>query len=147
MKHVIVTTSACIIHDGKALIALRAKDDEYLPDHWEQVGGKLDWGEPPAEGLVREVKEEAGLTIKPLFFYALMNYIFESKERHAVEIAYLCEIVGSPAVTLSDEHQEYRWITEAELDSVTPMSEEMRQFLRQGFSARKNSTSSYDGEL
>ncbi|MEX1112642.1 MAG: NUDIX domain-containing protein [Candidatus Andersenbacteria bacterium] len=138
MRHQIAATSAFIFHNGKALIALRAKNDDYLPDYWEQVGGKLDWGEHPEEGVAREVQEEAGLTVRATQFYAVMNYINEKKERHVVEIAYICEIVGSPDVTLSDEHQEYRWITREEVESVAPMSDEMREYLRQGFKVRKN---------
>ncbi|MEX0649479.1 MAG: NUDIX domain-containing protein [Candidatus Andersenbacteria bacterium] len=133
MKHQIAATSAFILHEGKALIALRSKEDDILPDYWEQVGGKLDWGESPEEGVTREVQEESGLHVRALRPYAVMSYMNEKKERHIIEVAYLCELVGPAEVTLSQEHQEYRWITEVELGSVAPMSEEMKESLRQGF--------------
>jgi len=33
---------------------------------WELPGGGLDWGELPAEGLRREIKEEMGLEVKSI---------------------------------------------------------------------------------
>ena len=33
---------------------------------WELPGGGLDWGELPAEGLRREIKEEMGLAVKSI---------------------------------------------------------------------------------
>lgn len=64
MSDLIHVAAAAIIADGKVLIAKR-------PDHlhqgglWEFPGGKLEQGETVTQALVRELKEELGITIKP----------------------------------------------------------------------------------
>ena len=66
-KYQRVATSAFIYKDGKALIAQRAVDELFLANHWENVGGSLEWGEHPTDGLLREVLEESGLHVKKSF--------------------------------------------------------------------------------
>jgi len=55
---------AVILHDGKVLLLKRS---DYLKKHkgeWDLPGGHLHIGEDLKDGLVREVNEETGLTIK-----------------------------------------------------------------------------------
>lgn len=132
MKYQKVAVSAFILKDDKVLIAKRAADEDFLPDSWEQVGGKVEWGENPFDGLVREVKEEVGLTVKPGQVYWLHHYT-PNKERHMIEVGIICELVGDADVTLSDEHQEYEWVTEDEVKQVSPMSDPMREEILAGF--------------
>lgn len=131
-KHHRVCVTACIKDKDKALIALRSADDDFLPGHWEQVGGSLDSGENPVDGLKREVKEETGLSIEVVRPYYVYHYIDEVKDS-VVEIAFICKAVGSNEVILSSEHQEYKWITADEVDSVLPMTDMVREAIKKGF--------------
>ncbi|MCO6007737.1 NUDIX domain-containing protein [Actinoallomurus purpureus] len=52
-------------HSGELLLHLR--DDLpgiAWPGHWSLLGGGCDPGEPPAEAIVRELAEEAGLAVE-----------------------------------------------------------------------------------
>lgn len=60
------SVTAFICWDGKALLAQRADDEDFLPGYWEQVGGKVEPGETQEAAVIREVKEEAGINVKPL---------------------------------------------------------------------------------
>ena len=51
-----------IIHDGKLLLQRKAAG-RFWEGKWNGPGGKVDPGETPMEGVLREVREETGLTI------------------------------------------------------------------------------------
>ena len=128
-----VATSAFICHDGKALIAQRAVDEPFLANHWENVGGSLEWGEHPEQGIVREVQEEAGIQVVPTAIYHAHYYLHEDKGEQLVEIAYVCDAGDNPLVELSSEHQDFKWITREELPQVSPMTDNMRDLIGRGF--------------
>lgn len=132
MKYQNVAVSAFIPQGDKVLIVQRAADEDFLPDSWEQVGGKIEWGETPFDGLIREVKEEAGIAVKPMQVYWLTDYT-PNGERHMVEAGIICEVEGNPQVQLSNEHQAYRWVTEEEVKNVSPMTDSMREEIIAGF--------------
>lgn len=57
--------SAAIITDGKRILCFRKGNTEYdyLSDHFEFPGGKLESGETPEQALARELKEELGYSV------------------------------------------------------------------------------------
>ncbi|MEO6077467.1 MAG: NUDIX domain-containing protein, partial [Candidatus Andersenbacteria bacterium] len=123
---------AFILWKGKALIVKRSKDDNFLPEYWEQVGGKVDAGESQIEGLIREVQEEAGITIKPLQSYNQFEYTHRDG-RLMCEYTYICELINEPIIVLSSEHQDYKWVDLQELEYISPMTDEMRSIIEKGF--------------
>lgn len=132
MKKFGVTVTAFIRNEDKVLVAMRAADDSFLPGHWEQVGGSLDWGEEPSEGLIREVQEETGLSVEVIKPYYVSQYIDE-EEDSIIEITYICKVIGSAEVTLSSEHQQYRWVTVDELGSLEPITSMVVKAVQKGF--------------
>lgn len=63
MRDELIVVGAAIIRDGRVLAAQRA-EPAALRGLWEFPGGKTDPGESPAEALVRECREELGVTIR-----------------------------------------------------------------------------------
>ncbi len=58
---------AILARDGKYLMQLRDDLPHILyPGHWGFFGGHLDPGETPAEGLIREVREEINYEVTSL---------------------------------------------------------------------------------
>lgn len=53
-------TAAILVRDGRLVIA-RRKPGKKLAGKWEFVGGKLEAGEGPEDGLRRELREELGI--------------------------------------------------------------------------------------
>lgn len=47
--------------------------------------------------------------------------------------AFMCTVDGSSDVVLSEEHSDYKWISEEELDNVQPMTDKMRGMIKAGF--------------
>ncbi len=105
-----------VIKDGdKYLIGLRAKSAKYFPLYWDFPGGTLELGEDPKAGIIREVKEETDLDIKPgnvqgIYEFDLDN-IGASSHRFTI---YGAEII-SGELKLSPEHLEQKWATKEEI--------------------------------
>ena len=61
-----------IFNQKKQILLLkRSKDESVFPGYWDIPGGTLKDGEDPADGAIREAREEAGIDINnlSLFFY------------------------------------------------------------------------------
>ena len=48
--------------DGKVLLGLRAPSKPEWPNHWDTIGGHVEDGESLEAALVREAREEVGVT-------------------------------------------------------------------------------------
>jgi len=106
-KSIIVAVKGLINHNGKVLIIQRSTDDENGAGTWEFAGGKINFGEELEDALIREVKEEVGLSIvvnKLLYAVAFKT----SENRQLVILTYYCTAHDN-TVMLSDEHKDYLW--------------------------------------
>ncbi len=67
-------------------------------DGYDFPGGGVHEGEPLLEALVREVKEESGIDVKPVRLLHMQDDFFihprSGKALHSILIFYLCEAVG-----------------------------------------------------
>lgn len=71
-----LTTLCYIEKDDKYLMLHRVKKENDLnKDKWIGVGGKFEAGETPEECLLREVKEETGLTLTSYRFRGIITFI------------------------------------------------------------------------
>jgi 8-oxo-dGTP pyrophosphatase MutT (NUDIX family) len=87
---------------------------------WQAVGGRLKAGEHVEDGLRREVFEETGLTemtIDRIIHVDEWDAKPQGVPMHIIALFFLCHTTETH-VTLSDEHEEYRWIAVDELDSL-----------------------------
>ena len=100
-----------VILDGNNVLLLK-RSDIYKRDGfsgvWDVPGGRTRFGEEPADGLRREVREETGLEVKAILRTLDARTVFLDNERHIVRITFLCT-TDSTNVKLSDEHTEARW--------------------------------------
>ena len=107
MKLVLVAACALIDADGRVLLAQRPAG-RAMAGLWEFPGGKVEAGERPEQTLIRELKEELGITvdescIAPLTF-ASHGYL----DFHLLMPLYVCrrwEGIVSPR-----EEQKLAWV-------------------------------------
>ena len=121
----IVAQKAMIKKGDEFLVLKRSPDRHTYPNHWDFPGGKLEHGEDPDKGLVREVSEESGLkvdVIKPIFtFSEVVN------NEHVFFVVYEYELV-SGEIKLSEEHSEFRWTNREEI-LQHPLENYLKAFL------------------
>ena len=76
-----MTTLCYIEQDGKYLMLHRTKKEKDISKgKWIGVGGHAEWGESPEECLLREVKEETGLTLTSYQFKGIVTFISDQCE-------------------------------------------------------------------
>ena len=100
--------------DGKYLLLTSSLWPENLRRSQEPdfPGGVIEAGETIEEGLLREIKEETGLDISEssLVLGKVIQYQDHDTGAATEFSVYLAEVEGDPEVTLSWEHESYRWI-------------------------------------
>ncbi|MDO4343287.1 MAG: 8-oxo-dGTP diphosphatase [Eubacteriales bacterium] len=75
-------TTLCYIEKDNAYLMLHrvSKKNDVNKDKWIGVGGHFEEGESPEECLLREVKEETGLTLTKYRFRGLVTFLCEGWE-------------------------------------------------------------------
>lgn len=113
-KKNIKVTAAIIWQDGKVLITKRP-EGTHLEGMWEFPGGKMEESETLEECIVREIKEELGVVIKPVKLLLTVSHEYETK---IVDLfIFECILVnGSP---LPMEGQAMKWITPSDMSGYT----------------------------
>ncbi|HVR69240.1 MAG TPA: NUDIX hydrolase [Vicinamibacteria bacterium] len=93
-----VGVGAVVIHEGRALLIRRGK--EPLRGRWVIPGGTVEAGETLHDALVREVREETGVTVRPGEVVLVFDRILREDGHlryHYVIVDYLCAYVsGTP---------------------------------------------------
>lgn len=82
---------------------------------WNLFGGRIDNGERPREALVRELGEEAGLSIKPGRLAKLHTVSRKQSARDMHYYVMRADREFSPR--LNREHSDFRWFTAKQLPS------------------------------
>lgn len=72
----ILSTLCYIEKDGEYLMLHRTKKkNDMNKDKWLGIGGKFEKNESPEECIIREVKEETGLTLKSYKLRCIITYV------------------------------------------------------------------------
>jgi 8-oxo-dGTP diphosphatase len=108
----LVAACALIDSDGRVLIAQRPPG-KAMAGLWEFPGGKIEAGESPEQSLIRELKEELGISVQEPclapFSFASHTYA----EFHLLMPLYVCRRwEGTP---VAHEHALLKWVKPAEL--------------------------------
>jgi type II secretory ATPase GspE/PulE/Tfp pilus assembly ATPase PilB-like protein/8-oxo-dGTP pyrophosphatase MutT (NUDIX family) len=95
---------------GWRVLALQRAADTRCPGAWETVHGRLESGERPEDGALREIREETGLETEQLYVVTVQPYYL--KAAGAIQLAVVfAAFVAEPAdVTLGEEHQRFEWL-------------------------------------
>lgn len=100
----IIGVGAIIFSNNRVLLARRGQDPG--KGEWSLPGGAAEVGETLAQAVVREVKEETGLTVRPTEMVKTLERIFYDNQGrvryHYVLCDFLCEIVSGQIFPASD---------------------------------------------
>lgn len=133
-----VVVGGVIFHGKKVLILKRTEREKILPNYWELPSGKKLPQEEVESCLVREVKEETGLTIKPILPFSVFEYQVTNENRiqFHTQINYLSELSENRGISLSKEHSDFAWIRRDEMPNHH-LSKEVRSVITRAFKLRK----------
>ncbi|WP_055613122.1 NUDIX hydrolase [Streptomyces phaeochromogenes] len=111
--------AAVVMHEGRVLLVRRSETERFLPLVWGVPCGKLEPGESPEDGVLRELKEETGLLGEVVRKVGESSFVSEY-QGHEIK-NWQDNFLVSPLswhITLQKPDQEYVWLSPAELHSV-----------------------------
>ncbi len=112
----ILGVGALILRRNEILLVERGRQP--LKGYWSVPGGVLEVGERIEEGVCREVLEETGLTVRPLFLAEIFERIMRDEqgrpEYHYVLMDYVCRARGGK-LCAADDVSRVRWVKRSEL--------------------------------
>jgi 8-oxo-dGTP diphosphatase len=110
---VFVSAVALVDRDGRVLIAQRPPEKS-MAGLWEFPGGKIEPGETPELALIREMKEELGITIKPACLSPLTFASHAYEDFHLFMPLFVCRVWEGFATPR--EGQELKWVPPTSLN-------------------------------
>ncbi len=121
-------TTLCYIEKDDCYLMLHRtkKENDVNHDKWIGVGGKFEPDEMPEECLLREVKEETGLTLLKYQYRGILTFIAEGWESEYIHLYTASEFEG----TLTECNEgTLEWIPKDEIEEL-PLWEGDKIFLR-----------------
>lgn len=91
--------------EGKVLLCHRRDFDL-----WDLPGGRVERGETPWEGVVREVKEEVGLDVEIVRLVG----VYSKKQKNDVIFSFICREIGG-LLTITDEVDDFAYFSPYDL--------------------------------
>jgi len=115
-----VLVNGIIQNKDKILLIKRLSDEIDDPAEWEFPGGRLEFGEDPKDGVLREIKEETGLDVEYKYIYEILNkeYTKPGKRVHLMRIIHLFETEQENVKLNPREHEDYKWVTKEEAKNM-----------------------------
>ena len=113
----ILSTLCYIEKDRKYLMLHRTKKkNDINRDKWLGIGGKFEDGESPEECIIREVKEETGLTLNTYKLRCIVTYVSTSWETEYMYVFTSNDFTGE---LIECNEGDLQWI---EKDKVTELN-------------------------
>jgi 8-oxo-dGTP diphosphatase len=129
----LVGVGAIIIEDGRVVLVKRGHAP--LQGKWSIPGGVLEVGETLRKAVVREAREETGLTIEPGELLGVFERVVPDEQGrmryHYVLIDFLCRSVAG-ALIAADDAEEARWFRRDELGGLE-LARETEEVILTGF--------------
>ena len=102
------TTLCYIERDGQYLMLHRVKkENDANHDKWIGIGGGIEPGETPEQGLLREVKEETGLTLSEYRYRGVIDFF---SDRWEDEVMHLFTATGFDGELIECDEGVPEWI-------------------------------------
>lgn len=81
------STLCYLMKDGKWLMLYRnRKKNDINEGKWIGVGGKVEKGETPRQGILREIYEETNLNVDTLQYRGILYFVYEKKDAEKIYV-------------------------------------------------------------
>jgi 8-oxo-dGTP diphosphatase len=110
-------TTLCYIEENDSYLMLHRikKENDINKDKWIGIGGKFQNGESPEECILREAKEETGLTLNNLEYRGIVTFVSDKTFTEYMHLFYCNNFSG----TLIDcEEGNLEWVKKSNLNNL-----------------------------
>src|SRR6516162_3273510 len=120
MSGSVIGCVGAVIKDGQGRLLLIKRGHAPGAGLWSLPGGRIEPGETDAEALVREMREETGLTVEPGRLVGRVRR--PAQDGDVLDIRDYAATVTGGTLHAGDDAAEARWVAPGELDSL-PITE------------------------
>lgn len=106
---------AALIWNGARFMVCQRPPQKARGMMWELVGGKVESGEAPEQALIRECREELGITIRVGARFEAITYDYPDLTIH-LQVYHAAIEKGTPQLL---EHLDIRWLLPDEIDAYS----------------------------
>ncbi len=126
----LLAVAAALIDSDRRVLLQQRPAGKSMAGLWELPGGKLEPGETPEAGLVRELNEELGINVRPADLQPLSFASHAYADFHLLMPLYLCRNWRGSVQPL--EGQGLAWVAAADLEAyaMPPADRPLIQVLR-----------------
>ena len=129
----LVGVGAVVIDQGRVVLVKRRFPP--LAGEWSIPGGRLRTGETMREGIIREVREETGLTVEPAELLGVYDRLLRDEAGrilyHYVLIDFLCRRLAG-GLQAGGDADDSRWFSQEETGRIS-LLEDTAEVIRLGF--------------
>lgn len=105
-----------VINDKNEVLILTVGEYKGRPDKSfkpDLPGGLVDPGESELDAVIRELREESGISVDSDLIKLLYTKteFFELENKSVSKLLYLLKFTSTPEVTTSWEHSKYEWVS------------------------------------
>jgi len=116
---------ACIFRtrsqELEVLVLKRSKDRDIYPGIWQILTGRVEQDEISMQAIMREIKEETGLTPTSLWTAPQVLSFFDPiTDRIILAPLFIAQVDPGDRVTLSHEHSEFAWVSPDKAKELVP---------------------------
>ena len=111
-------TTLCYIEKNNMYLMLHRtkKENDMNRDKWIGIGGKFETGETPEQCMLREIKEETGLTATDYHYRGVVTFISDIYESEAM---HLYSVYGFTGEIIDCDEGQLEWIHKDKLYELT----------------------------
>ncbi|MGF1586105.1 MAG: (deoxy)nucleoside triphosphate pyrophosphohydrolase [Bacteroidales bacterium] len=110
-----ITVTCAIIEDDSRVLCAQRSELMPLPLKWEFPGGKVEADEEPEECLIREIREELGISISIIERLVSSKHTYPGQKTFEL-VPFRCRLAGGELDV--KEHKQVKWLKKTELKEL-----------------------------